>query len=115
MSIENEIKKLTASIEALTATISGGDFKIKLELPPKAETEAEAEPAPTPKLKVVGKPKPTPKTKGVEDARSELITLLNDVSKKGHRKEALEILGGRKVPELELEAVKAVAAELAGL
>ena len=113
MSIENEIKKLTASIEALTATISGGDFKIKLELPPKAETEAE--PAPTPKLKVVGKPKPTPKTKGVEDARSELITLLNDVSKKGHRKEALEILGGRKVPELELEAVKAVAAELAGL
>jgi len=34
MSIETEVKNLRIAIEALTASISGGDFKIKLELPP---------------------------------------------------------------------------------
>ena len=108
MSIETEVKNLRIAIEALTASISGGDFKIKLELP-KAEEAPKAEPKPkeAPKLKVVDA--------GIEEERGKLITLLNDVSKKGHRKEAVEVLAGRKVQDIGLDTIVAITADLGKL
>ena len=102
MSIETEVKNLRIAIEALTASISGGDFKIKLELP-----KAEPKPKEAPKLKVVDA--------GIEEERGKLITLLNDVSKKGHRKEAVEVLAGRKVQDIGLDTIVAITADLGKL
>jgi len=114
MSIETEVKNLRIAIEALTASISGGDFKIKLELP-KAEPKPKAEEAP----KAEPKPKEAPKLKvvdaGIEEERGKLITLLNDVSKKGHRKEAVEVLAGRKVQDIGLDTIVAITADLGKL
>ena len=88
--------KLANAIEAPTANPD------QIELPLEATEE---EPKPKPKKKAAKK-KPAPKKEiaSEEEFTAETLTVvLTNVAKEGFRKEAMEIMGGRKVADLTEE------------
>jgi hypothetical protein len=88
--------KLADAIEAPTTNPD------QIELPLEATEE---EPKPKPKKKAAKK-KPAPKKEIVSDEEftaETLTAVLTNVAKEGHRKEAMEIMDGRKVADLNIE------------
>ena len=103
--------KLADAIESAPTTESEASEQLE---PPLDEPETEA-----PKKKPAAKKKAVKKkaAKKVSSLHTsdDLVTLLNEKSKDGKRKEALEVLGGRKVADLSEDELQEVYAEVGKL